>query len=633
MSNLKLTPGSIVYKFDKAYEIQSQVDLKSVLVKDVTSGLRTVMPISHFTAEPRGVKKEERSGQKPESISDEHWQIALERLEIIKPLLRPTRTKKEVRERAREYGLHESTLYDWIGRYEATGLTSSLAPGYTLRGGKGKSRLDPNVQAIVERHINDIIENNKRTKFNTLLENINKDCRNAELKSPDKATVRRRLFAKGRKKVSKVLNGIDEPKPHKGTHEEPIVLHQIQVDETPLDCICLDEKYRLPIGRAYGTFATDIASRVVYGLCLTPEHPSFFTFGQCMYMGILPKDPYLRDIGVAGDWDVWGLPKGVSICTDNARWFRGKDLKRFGEQYRLSPAFRRKGEPDDGGHVERLIKTINEKLHEKIPGTTFSDPDQRGDYDSEGMAVMTIRELEAWITDFLVNEYHQKEHSALNGMSPMQRWELGIRGSDTVPGIGLQDIIQGEEAEMLRISLLPSIERTIQRGNVTIDHIPYYHEVLVAVEQTNVLNKNKKYLFKRDPRDISFLYFIDKERNTYYKIPYRNPGWPAISIWEFKKVKRYQKEHHISQRDPDKIFEVHERLQKRVEDAALKTIAARRAMDMKKRHAEQMKKEAAKQGKKTTDSRDDRLRDIFAKAKPVTNIRVSGQERGHKGGA
>ncbi|MBG5721964.1 hypothetical protein I5E67_32785, partial [Pseudomonas aeruginosa] len=41
------------------------------------------------------------------------------------------------------------------------------------------------------------------------------------------------------------------------------------------------------------------------------------------------------------------------------------------------------GQPHYGGIVERIIGTAMQMIHDELPGTTFSNPDQRGDYDSE----------------------------------------------------------------------------------------------------------------------------------------------------------------------------------------------------------------------------------------------------------
>ncbi|EIX1764644.1 hypothetical protein MJ718_004253, partial [Cronobacter sakazakii] len=44
--------------------------------------------------------------------------------------------------------------------------------------------------------------------------------------------------------------------------------------------------------------------------------------------------------------------------------------------------------------MERIIGTAMQMIHDELPGTTFSNPDQRGDYDSENKAALTLRELE-----------------------------------------------------------------------------------------------------------------------------------------------------------------------------------------------------------------------------------------------
>ena len=65
---------------------------------------------------------------------------------------------------------------------------------------------------------------------------------------------------------------------------------------------------------------------------------------------------------------------------------------------------------------------------------------------------MTLDELEKWLTDFIVNVYHGREHSALK-MSPLARWERGIVGDGKRKGIGLPDPVA--DPERLRLDFLP----------------------------------------------------------------------------------------------------------------------------------------------------------------------------------
>ena len=51
--------------------------------------------------------------------------------------------------------------------------------------------------------------------------------------------------------------------------------------------------------------------------------------------------------------------------------------------------------PHDGGTVERVLGTLMQLIHQ-LPGTTFSNLTERGIYDAEGRAVLTLAELEKW---------------------------------------------------------------------------------------------------------------------------------------------------------------------------------------------------------------------------------------------
>jgi hypothetical protein len=54
------------------------------------------------------------------------------------------------------------------------------------------------------------------------------------------------------------------------------------------------------------------------------------------------------------------------------------------------------GEARFGGHIERLIGTQMGKLH-LLPGATFSNAKEVGEYDSKRHAALTLRELERYI--------------------------------------------------------------------------------------------------------------------------------------------------------------------------------------------------------------------------------------------
>ena len=185
---------------------------------------------------------------------------------------------------------------------------------------------------------------------------------------------------------------------------------------------------------------------------------------------------------------------------------------------------------------------------------------------------------------FITGDYHQRIHPALN-TTPIKKYEQGILGNKDIPGRGLPKRVEDEDR--LQLDLMPAILRTIQEYGIEIDYIKYNAGVLTRFrEETYPDNPRKKikFIFKRDPRDISVVYFYDPELRMYFRVPYRNTSFPPISIWEYNKVKNRLKESGEKDIDEDLIFATYERMNKVREKAAEKTKAARRDMERRKHH-------------------------------------------------
>src|SRR5690606_31023363 len=125
-------------------------------------------------------------------------------------------------------------------------------------------------------------------------------------------------------------------------------------------------------------------------------------------------------------------------------------------------------------------------IHE-LPGTTFSNPVQRGDYNSDKRAVLTLSELERWLT-LAVASYHGTVHSNLN-QPPAMRWVKGI-SENTEPTIITQP-------KVFLIDFLPVIRRSLCRTGFLIDHITYYSDALkLWIARRDRLDK---FIIRRDP--------------------------------------------------------------------------------------------------------------------------------------
>lgn len=575
---LSLKAGTIVNYDAQTYEITHILDVENILARNCKT--REIRRIRIVEIAPPGNTISNNEGiQAPAtSLPDEDWNEALKRFEIIQPLLAigPTRTRLQVAQRAKEYNKGTSTLYHWISCYESTGLVSSLVR--QSRSDKGESRLSEPVEEIIKNCIQKLYLNKQRYSINTVYCEVKVQCKNAGLSVPHPNTIRNRIATiaselklarrRGKKEAQQIYHvnrgsfpGADFP------------LAVVQIDHTLLDIILVDDIYRRPIGRAWITVAFDVFSRIVCGFYISLDPPGAIGTGLCLAHAILPKENWLAKRELSGTWPIWGVPDNLHL--DNAKEFRGNDLRRACQEYGITINFRPVKRPHYGGHIERMMGNFATALRE-LPGATFSNPKERGEYDSEAKAVMTLKELEKWIGIYIVEVYHQSLHSEL-GTTPLKKFEEGIFGSTNKPGRGLPP--RATDETRIILDFLPYEERTVQNYGVVIDDIFYYSHVLRKWVNANDPNNPKlkcKFIFKRDLRDISKIYFLDPELNIYYPIPYRDTTHPAISIWELREAKRYIQEKMDSEVNEDALFKAYEKLRTLESQSSKQTKKVRR---------------------------------------------------------
>jgi putative transposase len=203
---------------------------------------------------------------------------------------------------------------------------------------------------------------------------------------------------------------------------------------------------------------------------------------------------------------------------------------------------------------------------------------------------MTIGGLERWLALFITGVYHQNGHSALD-TTPIEQYEKGIFGTDEILGRGFPLAIRDEDR--LRLDFMPAIKRTVQEYGVMISEIHYYSSVLnrwaKAVEDPQNPRKKRKFIFKRDPRDISVIYFYDPELQQFFKVPYRDTSRPPMSIWEYREIRRRLKAQGKKKVDEVMIFETYAQM-RAIEAEESRTSKIARRNEQRRRSHQQIPK-------------------------------------------
>lgn len=246
--------------------------------------------------------------------------------------------------------------------------------------------------------------------------------------------------------VNKAL-GLDTP--HNGGLVSNYPGEAIELDEVDLDLMVLMENQRLSealgldvddlpkTNRLWVSVAIDRYSRCVLGLKIgispTPEMAI-----ATVKMVLQDKTEIAQRSGCRESWSARTTPD--LIITDSGSAYIShafkSSLSNLGCAHSLAPIKR----PQMRAIVERFFRTLNNQLLDDLEGKTFSNPQERGDYNSEQRASLLLPELERLLVRYCVDIYNLAPHSGLSGATPKQTFEEGLKKYGITPELAPREI-------------------------------------------------------------------------------------------------------------------------------------------------------------------------------------------------
>lgn len=574
--------GLLVSHNKDVYRVAQVLGFDSIIGIDVVSGKS--VPLSIKQLQP--VMDEVGEYQDVDDIADEDWQIAQARYAAISPLVGIVYlSREEVTRRASEVKVNTATLYRWLQRYKAYGVVAALIPH--KRGWKnGHTRIAQDTLNVIEEVINNFYLSKQRPTIQKAVIEVKRLCMLRNIQPPHANTVRARIGKISEKQVLRGRGHKEKAKnkflPAAGSFPNAdYPLSVIQIDHTPVDIILVDDVYRKPIGKPWITLAIDVYSRMIVGYYLSFDAPSETSVANCVAHAMLPKDEWLVLHQIDSNWNVWGVPKTIHV--DNGPEFRSHNFQKSCQIYGIHLEFRPVKQPKYGGHIERLLGTLLLEIHD-LPGTTFSNVKHRDGYNSEKEAILTLSEFESWLVTLICKVYHMRLHSAI-GMSPSKKWEIGIFGNAEVQGRGLPAKLSDQMTVLL--DFLPSFSRTIQTFGVSIDSLTYYSDVLrrwINAADPDKRSKKREFIFRRNPKDISSIWFFDPDLKQYFKIPFADQSLPSVSIWEYNQAKAALKREGAKDVNEYQILNAITEMRNKVDKARENSKIARRQAQRRKEH-------------------------------------------------
>lgn len=401
--------------------------------------------------------------------------IAIARQNIIKPLaMNPNHTPSDIAVAAATLDVHPKTIRRWVQNYLQAPVLDTLMPGQNIPIPR-TSRLPDEVCEIIKDHVSKRLKKKEKVTAKSVWDGVRDECEKKGLPSPHVRTVERWLNALpllDRAKANLIDVHPDNATllPHHHTVAWP--LDAIQLDHTKADALLDLTEYGLGKKRIWLTLAIDVASRMVFGYYLGLKPPSARTGGFALLQGMMPKGPWLSEIGIsleefaaqgiANPWPIRGV--GSIIDVDNGTDFRARAFARGCQQFGSKPRYRPRGKKHFGGHIERLLGSFMRQLH-AVPGTTFSRVKDLKGYDSAKNCFLTLEDFELWLVGTIL-AYHLTPHEGLDGITPLQKYE-SLQAARPVRAELLPDM------RHMLTAFLPHVTRTVKKQGVRLQNRYY----------------------------------------------------------------------------------------------------------------------------------------------------------------
>lgn len=332
--------------------------------------------------------------------------------------------------------------------------------------------------------------------------------------------------------------------------------HRYEIDSTPADVYLVHRINRnWLIGRPIVYVVVDSYSRMIVGIHVGLEGPSWNGARHALYNAYTPKVDFCKRYGIEidpEDWPCFHLP--VELTADRAELLSqaGETMSNtLGTVINIPPPYR----PDWKAIVESRFRLLNNNLDIRfLPGGVDARRMERGDRDYELDAILDLDDFtQMMIAAVLHHNRHLRVPHVLTKQmlkedfepTPLSIWNWGMR----------QNMVHSKivtPAE-LKIALLPSQECRVTRGGIQFNGILYTCD-LAERENWAARSHNLETRYVRvwyDPNSIENCWIkIGSEFLSLTIVPYMREKYAGYRLEEVQDVISLQ-----TQQSPDARYE------------------------------------------------------------------------------
>jgi len=296
---------------------------------------------------------------------------------------------------------------------------------------------------------------------------------------------------------------------------------QYQVDATVADVYLVSQFDRKNIiGRPVMYFCMDAASRIVTGMYIGLEGPSWLGMTMALYNATTDKVDYCHQFGIEITEDQWPCHHVPAVLLGDRGELEGHDADRLvtmlGIRVDNAPPYRGDLKPI----IESHFKTINTTVKPLLPGWVLPDDRKRGGSDYRLDAKLDIRQFTRIIiqcvlhynNEHYMDSFEKNEQMLKSGVEaiPVKLWNWGIRNSS--------GSLRTFPKETIQLSLMPKESGSVSEKGIYFKKL--YYTCKKAREELwfEKARKEGRYSVEisYDPRDMKTIYLWDQNGKDVY---------------------------------------------------------------------------------------------------------------------
>lgn len=298
---------------------------------------------------------------------------------------------------------------------------------------------------------------------------------------------------------------------------------RFQIDATIADIYLVSEyNSNWIIGRPVLYFVVDVFSRMIVGLYVGLEGPSWFGAMMAIENTVIDKEKFCKRYDITISKEQWPCEHLPQMLLADRGEFEGYNSDRLNHAFNLHVENAAPYRADWKGIVEKYFDVFQRRVKPFLPGYVDKDFNERGARDYRLDAKLTIKDFtKLMIAEVLyhnnhhyLNEYPRDKDMISDGIKPIpiELWNWGIANRSGK--------LIYHSPNTVKLHLLPQRDATITERGIRLGRKIYYSCETAIKESWFSIARIKgvwKVKVAYDPRDMSKIYML-KNKGTNYEV-------------------------------------------------------------------------------------------------------------------